>query len=69
MQVDASGRVNGFVEKPTTPEQIESVRMDPAWIDARGLRRLSPPVYAYYNDPFTPGPLRRNEVLYDVAAD
>jgi DNA gyrase inhibitor GyrI len=40
-----------------------------AWIDARGLRRLSPPVYAYYNDPFTPGPLRRNEVLYDVAAD
>jgi hypothetical protein len=40
-----------------------------AWIDAQGLRRLSPPVYAYYNDPFTPGPLRRNEVLYDVAAD
>lgn len=25
------------------------------------------PVYAYYNDPFTPGFLRRNEVLIDLA--
>jgi hypothetical protein len=24
------------------------------------------PTYAYYNDPFTPGPLRRNEVIFDV---
>ena len=37
MRVDDSGRVIGFVEKPTTQEQIDSVRMDPAWIEARGV--------------------------------
>ncbi|HSO84035.1 MAG TPA: heme-binding protein, partial [Thiocapsa sp.] len=33
---------------------------------ARGLTAAGPAVYAYYNDPFTPGFLRRNEVLIDV---
>lgn len=37
MRVDETGRVIGFVEKPKTKEQIDSVRMDPAWIDARGV--------------------------------
>lgn len=37
MRVDDSGRVIGFVEKPRTEEALDSVRMDPAWIDARGL--------------------------------
>lgn len=37
MRVDASGRVIGFVEKPKTDEQLDSVRMDPAWIDAHGV--------------------------------
>jgi glucose-1-phosphate adenylyltransferase len=37
MQIDDSGRVLGFVEKPKTQEQMDSVRMDPAWIDARGI--------------------------------
>jgi hypothetical protein len=37
------------------------------WLSARDLRPVGEPVYAYYNDPFTPGPLRRNEVLYQVA--
>ena len=36
------------------------------WLEARGLEILGPPTYAYYNDPFTPGFLRRNEVLFDV---
>ena len=39
------------------------------WIAGQGLRILSPPIYAYYNDPLTPGPLRRNEILFDVAAN
>ncbi|TCT23846.1 SOUL family heme-binding protein [Thiobaca trueperi] len=39
------------------------------WLKARDLRPLAAPVYAYYNDPFTPGFLRRNEILMDVADD
>ena len=37
-----------------------------AWLAARGLTPATAPVYAYYNDPFTPGFLRRNEVLVDL---
>jgi SOUL heme-binding protein len=37
------------------------------WLAARGIRIVGAPTYAYYNDPFTPGPLRRNEVMFDVA--
>jgi glucose-1-phosphate adenylyltransferase len=37
MRVDESGRVAGFLEKPQTDKEIDIVRMDPAWIDARGL--------------------------------
>ncbi len=37
-----------------------------AWLSARGLRASAPPTYAYYNDPFTPGFLRRNEVIIPV---
>jgi SOUL heme-binding protein len=37
------------------------------WLAARGTRIVGAPTYAYYNDPFTPGPLRRNEVMFHVA--
>jgi DNA gyrase inhibitor GyrI len=37
-----------------------------AWLAARSITPIGPPTYAYYNDPFTPGPLRRNEVLFGV---
>ncbi len=37
MQVDDAGQVRGFVEKPQTEEALASVRMDPSWIDARGI--------------------------------
>jgi hypothetical protein len=37
-----------------------------AWLAARGIAIQGAPTYAYYNDPFTPGPLRRNEVIFDV---
>jgi hypothetical protein len=36
---------------------------------AQGLSPASDAVFAYYNDPLTPGFLRRNEVLIEVAAD
>lgn len=37
MQVDDSGQVRGFVEKPQSEEELAQVRMDPSWIDARGI--------------------------------
>lgn len=36
------------------------------WLDGRGLATKGTPTFAYYNDPFTPGFLRRNEILYDL---
>lgn len=36
------------------------------WLASRGVEPLGPPTYAYYNDPFTPGFLRRNEVMFDI---
>ncbi|MEM9278081.1 MAG: heme-binding protein [Pseudomonadota bacterium] len=36
------------------------------WLQKRGLSVSGKPTYAYYNDPFTPGFLRRNEVLFDL---
>ena len=37
MRLNDSGRVEGFLEKPQTEEEIDFVRTDPAWIDAHGL--------------------------------
>jgi glucose-1-phosphate adenylyltransferase len=37
MQVDDTGQVRGFVEKPQTEEQLAKVRMEPSWIDAHGI--------------------------------
>ncbi len=37
MRLDDSGRVRGFKEKPKNDEEIEPVKTDPAWIDARGI--------------------------------
>jgi glucose-1-phosphate adenylyltransferase len=38
MRVDASGRVVGFLEKPQTDRELSDVAMDPAWLEARGIR-------------------------------
>ena len=37
MRVDEQGRVVGFLEKPQTDREIDMVRMEPKWIDARGV--------------------------------
>ena len=36
------------------------------WLVKKGLEPVGMPTFAYYNDPFTPGFLRRNEILYDL---
>jgi glucose-1-phosphate adenylyltransferase len=37
MRSDDTGRVVGFLEKPKTAAEMDSMRTDPAWIDARGI--------------------------------
>ncbi len=37
MRLDDAGRVAGFLEKPQTHQEMDMVKMDPAWIDARGI--------------------------------
>ncbi len=37
MRCDDDGRVQGFLEKPQTDEELATVRTEPAWIDAHGL--------------------------------
>ena len=39
------------------------------WMARRGLKANGPSVYARYNAPFVPWPLRRNEVLIPVAGE
>lgn len=53
----------------TTDERIAEREVElRAWMTTRGLEAASPPLYAYYNDPLTPGFLRRNEVMIEVTA-
>lgn len=60
----AAIRFSGVATDKLLAEQEQRLR---AWAAAQGLAISGPPTYAYYNDPFTPGPLRRNEVMLDVA--
>ena len=38
------------------------------WMAVEGLSVLSPPVFAYFDPPWTPGFLRRNEVMQQTEA-
>jgi hypothetical protein len=60
----AAVRFSGRTTDALIARQEERLR---DWIARRGLQVLAEPVYAYYNDPFTPGFLRRNEVMIEVA--
>jgi len=53
----------------TTDEKVAARESElRSWMTARGLSPASVPTYAYYNDPLTPGFVRRNEVMLEVAA-
>ena len=60
----AAVRFSGVATDALLAEQEQELRK---WMQARGLQADGAPTYAYYNAPFTPGFLRRNEVLFEVA--
>lgn len=62
----AAIRFSGVATDALIAEQEAKLR---AWMDAQGLTAHGTPVYAYYNDPITPGFLRRNEVIIDLVPD
>jgi len=46
------------------PKKVsESAERLRAWLRAEGLKEMSPPVYGYFDPPWTPSFLRRNEVM------
>lgn len=59
----AAIRFSGVATDDSIAAQEEALR---AWIAERGYETVGAPIYAYYNDPWTPGFLRRNEVLIDI---
>ncbi|RNE93193.1 heme-binding protein [Marichromatium sp. AB32] len=58
-------RFSGRATDALIAEQESRLR---AWLETRGLAVAGAPTYAYYNDPLTPGFLRRNEVMLELAA-
>ncbi|MEL7049086.1 MAG: heme-binding protein, partial [Pseudomonadota bacterium] len=56
-------RFSGMATDTSIAEQEAKLR---AWMTSNNLTPAGAPTYAYYNDPWTPGPLRRNEVLFDL---
>ncbi len=53
-------RFSGWTSATLEKESLEKLR---AWIKANKFEAAGDPLYAYYNPPWTLGPLRRNEVL------
>jgi DNA gyrase inhibitor GyrI len=49
-------------------QEAESLNRLKAWMETEGLSVLSPPVYGYFDPPWTPSFLRRNEVMLRTEA-
>jgi len=43
--------------------EAEALKRLRVWMKSEGLKELSPPVYGYFDPPWTPSFLRRNEVM------
>lgn len=59
----AAVRFSGRLQEGTFEERTETVR---SWIEERGWVATGDPVLARYDPPWTPPPMRRNEVLIPV---
>lgn len=60
----AAIRFSGVADDASIAKQEAKLR---AWLEANNRAPTGPATYAYYNDPFTPGFLRRNEVMIPIA--
>ncbi len=60
----AAVRFSGRADDAMLEERTMALRR---WIGDHGYKELGVPEYAFYNSPFVPGPLRRNEVLIPVS--
>lgn len=59
-------RVSG---RRTATNEAQALTRLQTWMAAQGLSASSQPVYAYFDPPWTPPFLRRNEVMLRIAAD
>lgn len=57
-------RFKGYRNAKNEAEALARLRQ---WMKAQGLAECSPPVFAYFNPPWTLGFLRHNEVMIRVA--
>jgi DNA gyrase inhibitor GyrI len=53
-------RFNGLQRKANEEQALAELRQ---WLAVQKLTPSGEPVFAYYDSPWTPGPLRRNEVM------
>jgi hypothetical protein len=53
-------RYSGGRNADNEAQSLERLR---AWMKAEGLKELSPPIYGYFDPPWTPALFRRNEVM------
>ena len=59
----AAFRFKGYRSPPAQKNAVATLRQ---WIDKQGYHAAGQPVFAYYDPPWTPEILRRNEVLIRV---
>ncbi len=62
----AAVRFSGMAPASALASQEALLR---SWIEEQGLTAINDAEYAFYDAPMVPGPLRRNEVMIEVAAE
>jgi hypothetical protein len=60
----AAIRFRGYGSPESQQKAMETLR---AWIKAAGRTAKGDPIFAYYDPPWTPEFMRRNELLIEVA--
>lgn len=60
----AALRFSGRLDKKEAAGKLAELRAE---LEKRGLKAVGDPVFAGYDPPWTPGPMRRNEVLLRLA--